>query len=169
MFWTKVIEKIKTYILFNNVFFFRKSFRLRNNVEKYCTAGQATDDNIIWRMCIACWVPKATDTHSEYVILIAFPRQQWLRERSSLLRLRTLPALLLSICTPCVGNSVSCLVRVFGTCRHRTNTDHRVGNSATHMLLLINKVCSFQSQLLTHRTRHEGLCVDKYPRECTFM
>ena len=28
----------------------------------------------------------ATDTHSEYVILIAFPRQQWLCERASVLR-----------------------------------------------------------------------------------
>ena len=26
----------------------------------------------IWRMCIACWITKATDTTSEYVILIAF-------------------------------------------------------------------------------------------------
>jgi hypothetical protein len=32
----------------------------------------------IWRMRIACWVTMATDTHSEYVILIAFPLQQWL-------------------------------------------------------------------------------------------
>jgi hypothetical protein len=29
----------------------------------------------------------ATDTYPEYVILIAFPRQQWLRERVSMLRL----------------------------------------------------------------------------------
>jgi hypothetical protein len=27
-----------------------------------------------------------TNTHSEYVILIAFPLQQWLQERASLLR-----------------------------------------------------------------------------------
>ena len=27
----------------------------------------------IWRMRIACWIPKATNTHSECVILIAFP------------------------------------------------------------------------------------------------
>jgi len=26
----------------------------------------------IWRMRIACWIPKATDTHSEYVILYRF-------------------------------------------------------------------------------------------------
>ena len=25
-----------------------------------------------WGMRIACWIPKATNTHSEYVILIAF-------------------------------------------------------------------------------------------------
>jgi hypothetical protein len=42
--------------------------------------------NIIRRMRIACWVTKATDTRSEYVILIAFPRQQWLHERTSMLR-----------------------------------------------------------------------------------
>ena len=30
-----------------------------------------------------CWMIKATDTHSEYVIVIAFPKQQWLGERAS--------------------------------------------------------------------------------------
>jgi hypothetical protein len=30
-----------------------------------------------WRMRIACRIPKATNTHSEYVTLIAFPLQQW--------------------------------------------------------------------------------------------
>jgi hypothetical protein len=39
-------------------------------MEKYCTAEQATDDNIIRRMRIACWITKATDTHSQYVILL---------------------------------------------------------------------------------------------------
>jgi hypothetical protein len=37
-------------------------------------------------MRVACWITKATDTHSEYVILTAFARQQWLRERASLSR-----------------------------------------------------------------------------------
>ena len=31
---------------------------------------------IIWGMCNACWVPKATNTCSDYVILIALPLQQ---------------------------------------------------------------------------------------------
>jgi hypothetical protein len=54
-------------------------------VEEYGTARQATDDNITRRMRFACWMTKATDTHSEYVILIAFPQQQWLRERTAVL------------------------------------------------------------------------------------
>jgi len=37
----------------------------------------------IWHICIACWMPKATNTYSEYVILIALPLQQWLHERAS--------------------------------------------------------------------------------------
>ena len=40
----------------------------------------------IWRMLVACWITKATNTYSEYVILIAFPLQQWLHESSSMLR-----------------------------------------------------------------------------------
>ena len=54
-------------------------------MEKYGTARQFTDDNIIRRMRFACWVTKATDTHSEYIILIAFSQQKWLGERASML------------------------------------------------------------------------------------
>ena len=38
-----------------------------------------------WRKRIACWITKATDTHSEYVTLTAFPLQQKLHERVSML------------------------------------------------------------------------------------
>jgi hypothetical protein len=40
----------------------------------------------IWRVRIACWIPKAKNTHSGYVIPIAFQQQQWLHERASVLR-----------------------------------------------------------------------------------
>ena len=40
----------------------------------------------IWRMRIACWITNATNTHSPHITLIAFPPQQWLRERTSMLR-----------------------------------------------------------------------------------
>jgi hypothetical protein len=37
-------------------------------------------------MRIALWITKATNAHSEYVIVIAFPLQQWLHEREAMLR-----------------------------------------------------------------------------------
>jgi len=40
----------------------------------------------IRRMRITCWIPKATNIHLKYVILIAFPLQLWLHERASVLR-----------------------------------------------------------------------------------
>ena len=41
-------------------------------MEKYGTATQATDDKIILSMRFACWISNDTNTHSEYIILIAF-------------------------------------------------------------------------------------------------
>jgi hypothetical protein len=63
----------------------KKSRRLRDNVECYGRPRQAID-NIIRRIVFACWKTKATDIHSEYVILIFHARQQWLRECASMLR-----------------------------------------------------------------------------------
>ena len=40
----------------------------------------------IRRMLITCRIPKATNTDSEFIILIDFPLQQWLHERASKLR-----------------------------------------------------------------------------------
>ena len=40
----------------------------------------------IWSMRISCCIPKATNTHSEYVILIACRLKQSLNERASMLR-----------------------------------------------------------------------------------
>ena len=76
----KVVEQIKTHILCSATFFFppRESCCLSDNVKEYGTAGQATDDNIIGR------IGKNRDT--VYIILVAVPLQQWLRERASKLR-----------------------------------------------------------------------------------
>ena len=40
----------------------------------------------IWRMRIACWIPRATDVHTVCVILFAFPPQQRLHDWASMLR-----------------------------------------------------------------------------------
>jgi hypothetical protein len=88
MFQTKVAEKNKTLFYVQYLFFFSENRAVYEIMWKeYGTAGQSTDDNIIRRIRIACWIIKAIQTHTEYVTLIAFPRQQWLRERASILRL----------------------------------------------------------------------------------
>jgi hypothetical protein len=38
-------------------------------VKRHCTAGQPTDD-ILRRMRIERWLPKATNTHSKHIILL---------------------------------------------------------------------------------------------------
>ena len=52
---------------------------------KSCRDLETTHYNIIRRMRIACWMSKSTNTYPEYVMLIAFPLQQWLSERPSVL------------------------------------------------------------------------------------
>jgi len=47
----------------------------------------------VLRVRIACWITKVTDKHSEYVILIAPPLQQWLQERAWLLRYMNIASL----------------------------------------------------------------------------
>ena len=42
-------------------------------MEKYGRDGQATDDYKIRHKRLACWITKATDTHSDYVIFIYLP------------------------------------------------------------------------------------------------
>jgi hypothetical protein len=42
----------------------------------------------IWRTRIACWIPKATDTNSEYALLIVFPT--FLSNKTSVLWLHML-------------------------------------------------------------------------------
>jgi hypothetical protein len=44
----------------------------------------------LWRMRIACWIPNGPNTSSSYVKFIAFPLQQRLHERASVLRIAPL-------------------------------------------------------------------------------
>jgi hypothetical protein len=82
MFQTKVAQRIKKNILCP-VTFFRKSYRLWDNVGKYYTAGQATDENMAHAHCMLdTWGYK----HALRICNTAFPLQLWLHERASLLR-----------------------------------------------------------------------------------
>jgi hypothetical protein len=51
---------------------------------------------------IACWIRKATDAHSGYVILFAFPLQQWLDERALMLRSTYIGCLAICLYENCV-------------------------------------------------------------------
>ena len=45
-------------------------------LKKYGRVRQATDENILQRKHMACWIIKATNTYSEWLIVIALPRLQ---------------------------------------------------------------------------------------------
>ena len=70
MFRTKFVDKITRFI-FNKAFFFE--YCAVNEIMWKNIAERCSPQMIIWPMLIACWVPKATNTHSQYVILIALP------------------------------------------------------------------------------------------------
>ena len=54
-----------THFMFCNVFF--KNLAIYEIMWK--NNGELDGPSLtVWRMCIACWIPKATNTHSEYVI-----------------------------------------------------------------------------------------------------
>jgi hypothetical protein len=55
----------------------------------------------IWRVRIGCWILKATNTHLGYVILIAFPLQQWVQKRVSMLRHTYTACLVINQCVSC--------------------------------------------------------------------
>jgi hypothetical protein len=67
-----------THLLFND--FFPKFVPLWDNVAKFVEPSRP--QITIRRMRIACWIPKATNTHSEHVILTACPLQQKLHRRA---------------------------------------------------------------------------------------
>jgi len=66
-----------------NTFFFESRAVYQIIWKKQCIVGQATDGSMALAHCIL--VLKATRTHSQYVIRVAFPLQKWLLERASML------------------------------------------------------------------------------------
>ena len=94
MFQTKFVEKIETQISCPVTFFpqNRAVFEIMwKNVVNPDMIQMAE-----WHICFASWITKDTNTHSEYVILIAFPMQQWLHECASMLHYMYIDSLLMS-------------------------------------------------------------------------
>jgi hypothetical protein len=74
---TEVVYGKSKHIMFNNFFSENRAvyeIAWKNMVEP--ERLQMT----LWRMRFSCWISKASNTHSVYVILIAFPLQQFFHE-----------------------------------------------------------------------------------------
>ena len=78
MFQTNVGEKIKKNI--RSIFFYRELYEMLKSTV------QSDSPHMTWHMRLACWIPEATNTHSEYITRNVFPLQQWLPESTSILR-----------------------------------------------------------------------------------
>jgi hypothetical protein len=113
----KVIAKIKTHILCLVTFSENRAvydIMWKNFVQP------VRPRMTIWRMRIACWKPKATNTHTHLccVILIAFPPQQWLHEHASMLHYTYIDCLVgqwnktRHKSVPCVRNRNECTIRL---------------------------------------------------------
>jgi hypothetical protein len=73
-------ENQNTYSIFNNFSENRAVYEAK--WKNFAEPGRPW--KTIWRTRIECCISKATNRHSEYKILIAFPLQQWLQERASM-------------------------------------------------------------------------------------
>jgi hypothetical protein len=65
----------------------------------------------ICHMRIACWMSEGTNTHSEYVILIAFSLQQWLHEHASILCYMYIVCLVMHKIN--MGDVIKCVVSLY--------------------------------------------------------
>jgi len=66
MFQTKIAEKLQTHILHSITFFFKENRAVYEIMWRHIVE-QGRPQMTIWRTRIACWIPKATNTHTQAV------------------------------------------------------------------------------------------------------
>jgi hypothetical protein len=87
----------------------------------------------IRRIRIACRISKATNTHSECLILIAFPQQKWLNERALKLRLYLFRL-------PCLTINCKQITSLCTICIYIPHSYRSLIDSARYILILIMKL-----------------------------
>jgi hypothetical protein len=96
----KVVDKIKTHFLCS-ITFSRKSCLSWNNEKSYGRKRQKADENKTWSKRVACWITKATETHSEYITriyyLLLFHGNDGYSKAPQCYVIRTLPVLFLRV------------------------------------------------------------------------
>jgi hypothetical protein len=95
------VQKIKTHFVFSK-FFFPENRVVCEIMWKNIVQPDMTQMTVR-RMHIACWISKATDTHSEYVIFIALPLQQRLHEHAPVFSYTYIACLVSSVRTSSEG------------------------------------------------------------------
>jgi len=80
------VQMIETRIWCSITIFFYLENRAVSEIMRKNIVQPSRLQMTILRMRIACWLPKATNKPSEYVILISFPLQQRMHQRVSKLR-----------------------------------------------------------------------------------
>jgi hypothetical protein len=113
VFLEREISQTKAAHLMYNIFFLNRALCEIMWKSNECIAGQTKYDSIIKHMRIACWIPKATNTHSECAIFIPFVLQQWLHIRVSMLRCTYIVSLNRLICIGCQSkNNYVCNIQL---------------------------------------------------------
>jgi len=107
----------------------------------------------MWRMRIACWITRAINTHSEYIILIAFPLQQSLHERVSVLRYTYIAWLVTIAIDPC-SDLWKCM-----TCNLLKFTLQIISNKFFKRRMVYNAYCTEHSVSMTNYTLENNVVV----------
>jgi hypothetical protein len=94
-------------------------------------------------MRIACWIPKATNTHKCCVILIAFPLLRWLHKRASVLRY----------------TYFACLVVIIVSCLYTPVTSKKGVKLPRELSMLCNFMAVPYLKRLTFKNRAAYTCI----------
>ena len=98
----KLQRRSKHTFLVNNFFFLNEMCRYEIMWKNIVELGRP--EMTIRHMPNACWISKVANTHSEYVILIALPLQQWLHKHSSMLHYVCIALSFTAYITRCIYN-----------------------------------------------------------------
>ena len=84
MFRRNFVEKIKPRISYYFIPF-RNTLSVWDIAVKFGRGRQAVGDNIILHLSFPCSIIKAIDTNTEYITIIAFRGESWLRDSTTIL------------------------------------------------------------------------------------
>jgi hypothetical protein len=126
MFQAKPVEEIKTHILCSLTFFWVENHAIYAIMWKHIVEW-GRPRTAIWRMRFACWILKARNTYSDYVILAVFPLQHRLQERASLLwytYIECLVELWVSPNVGCEGKRMQTIQKNAAVCTYQNTGPH---------------------------------------------